>query len=477
MNLESVRRIYFIGIGGVGMAATAGIARSFGYEVFGSDAKTLYSPAKDVLDEYGIEYHVPYLEENIKNFKADLYIVSAGEDLNNPEVAYLENEGIEFYSFSELLYELYKDKIRVVVAGTHGKSTTSGMIGYSLKQFDDSSFMVGGVLQNEGSNFYAGQGHYVVFEGDEYKSLYNDYSPKFHYYKPDILVLNNLEYDHPDMYGSFDEMKGEFEHLIDNMPSDGLIVYNADDKNLAELVHRTNVASFSFGLNDDGDFRAHDFRHSEDGVSFVVSDLRKGLTNKDEQYFTQLPGEVNVRNSLATIALLRSLGFEYEKINEVLSDYLGIKRRFEKVGTVLGVTIVDDYAHHPTAVNETLKAAKLRYPSSKIWAIFEPHTFSRTKETLRDLVTSFDEADEVLISEIYPARESVKDATINGEMVVKEVLKHHKNVRLVNNKEEAKSILQKELKSGDVVVVMAVGSFNRLGYELVNNLSVNGLTS
>jgi UDP-N-acetylmuramate--L-alanine ligase len=470
MNLDGVRKIYFVGIGGVGMAATAGIARGFGYEVFGSDNKALYSPAKDVLDEYGIEYFTPYSEENVKKFPADLYIVSAGEDLNNPEVAYLENNNIEFHSFSELLYELYKDKLRVVVAGTHGKSTTSGMIGYSLKHLDDSSFMVGGVLINELSNFYAGEGHYVVFEGDEYKSLYNDYTPKFHYYKPDILVLNNLEFDHPDMYENFEAMKDEFGHLIANMPEDGLIIYNADDKNLVELVHKTNVANFGFSFFGNGDFNADNLMHSEGGVAFKVMDKRKGVVVVEEDYFTQLAGDINVRNCLATITMLRVLGFEHEKISETIGDYLGIKRRFEKLGTVAGVTIIDDYAHHPTAVRETIEAARLRYPRKKIWAVFEPHTFSRTKETLHELVKSFDSADAVLISEIYPAREKVKDATITGDMVVAEVLKHKKNVRLVHDKEEAKSILKTELKNDDLVVVMAVGNFNRLGYELISGL-------
>jgi UDP-N-acetylmuramate--alanine ligase len=188
-------------------------------------------------------------------------------------------------------------------------------------------------------------------------------------------------------------------------------------------------------------------------------------------YDVALPGKMNVYNALAAIAMLRAINFSPELIKPNVESYYGVKRRFEVVGKVNEVTIIDDYAHHPTAVRETIEAARLRYPESKIWAVFEPHTFSRTKATLPELATSFNSADEVLISAIYPARENIAEATITAEQVVEEIKKHQPNVRVVVDKTAALSLLSQEAKPGDIVLVMAVGSFNRLGYELLEKLS------
>lgn len=466
MNLENIKKIYFIGIGGIAMSATAGIARECGIEVAGSDSKSVYAPAKDVLDNYHIPYFIGYDQKNIETSTADLYIVSAGEGLENPEVKYLVDNQIPFHSFPELLYALSEDRLRIVVAGTHGKSTTTGMIGYLLNQIDSSSYMVGGVLQNTQSNFQWGAGHYAVFEGDEYKSLFDDPTPKFHYYKPDILVLNNLEYDHPDVFSSLDELKAEFYHLIENMPPDGLIIYNADDANLAALVHTSNIISVSFGIDTPADVTATDVHIGTDGTTFIAK--RSGDRPFREEYTIQLPGKINIYNALASVTLLRVLGFTKEQIQDHLYGYLGIKRRFEVIGNKNGVVVVDDYAHHPTAVRETLQAARLKFPMGKLWAVFEPHTFSRTQATLPDLVKSFDAADEVLIAEIYPARENVKDATISGSDVVSAVkLQRENGVRLVADKKQALDILKREAQAGDTIVVMAVGSFNKLAYEFL----------
>ncbi len=482
------------------MSATANIARGFGYEVQGSDSREVYAPAKDMLDKNKISYFTGYDQQHIIDAKADLFVLSAGESLQNPEVKYIVDSNLPRAGFAELLYELSKDNLRVVVAGTHGKSTTAGLLGHLLKNLDNSSFMAGGVLQNYQSNFYQGDGHYFVFEGDEYKEQFDDPTPKFHYYKADILVLTNLEYDHPDQFASLADLEKEFEFLIEAMPPDGLIVYNADNAALAKLVHASNIASVSFGLENAADFQVRDVDYGSERTTLRVSnkfsvDMVEKLLEKDEEYQIQLPGKMNVYNALAAIATLRTLGFSRQNIVLDLLSFKGIKRRFEIVGVKNGITIVDDYAHHPTAVRETLDAARLKHfpdvgadnirplqrtdgqmsnvkcqMSGKLWAIFEPHTFSRTKATLNDLATAFDAADEVLISDIYPARESAKDATISSEDVVQAIGLHKSNIRLVHNKQEALDILKSEAKPGDIIIVMAVGSFNRLAYELKERL-------
>lgn len=463
LNLENVKSIYFIGIGGVGMSAAAGISSQMGFEVSGSDSKALYDPAKSVLDNNNIEYTVGYSVENIKQAKADLYVASSGENTDNPEINYLVEQEIPVYSFSELLASLAQDKIRVAVAGTHGKSTTAGMLGKVMQGIDDSSYMTGAVLQHDETNFHVGEGHYFIFEGDEYKALYDDPTPKFHQYKADILLLTNLEFDHPDIFATFEEMQDEFRQLIANLPTDGLAVYNADSVALAQLMHESNAGQISFALHNQADFTAMDIVPSPEGTTFNVHWKKAGLTEPlVESYRINLYGEMNVYNALGVIALLRTLGFSADQVQDGLATYFGVKRRFELIGERNGVTVYDDYAHHPTAVTETLRAARMKYPEARIWAVFEPHTFSRTVATLEDLSNSFTPADEVLIAEIYPAREKKTELSITGEAVVKEISKKHHNVRLVETKEQALGILKAELKPKDVVIIMAVGNFNLL---------------
>jgi len=472
MDLSDVRKIYFIGIGGIGMSAAAGIAAEAGYEVAGSDSSAIYDPAKSVLDKFFISYHIGYDAANVKDAESDLYIASAGEDRTNPEIAYLEDNDIPFYSFSELLYELNQDRIRVVVTGTHGKSTTAGLIGHILHNLDDSTFMTGAVLQFYQTNFEYGSGHYAIFEGDEYKALYNDPTPKFHLYKPDILVLTNLEYDHPDVFENLAQLKHEFAELIANLPDDGLLIYNADDANLAHLVHQTNVASFGFSLHNPSDYRAVNLQFKPESTTFQVLRESEGERVWQEEYETRLAGEINVYNALGAIALLRALGFKREQIQEQLTTYEGVKRRLELVGrTKSGITVYDDYAHHPTEVRETLAAARTRYPNKTIWAVFEPHTYSRTEATLDDLVKSFGDADHVLLAEIYPAREHKTAESITGAAVIAafRAAGSH-NVQLVADKAAAFKVLQESAKPGDVVIIMAVGSFNTLASELTAQL-------
>lgn len=471
INLDQVESIYFIGIGGIAMSATAGIAKNLGFKVAGSDSQDVYEPARSVLEKNKIVYFAGYDENQIKNSGADLFVISAGENLTNPEVKYVYDQHLPHVSFAELLYEFSKDKLRVVVAGTHGKSTTTGLLGHLLRQLDDSSFLVGAVLQNYETNFYKGSGHYFVFEGDEYKSEFDDPTPKFHYYRPDILVLTNLEFDHPDRFETFEELKQEVSHLIANLPEDGLVVYNADDAELCKLVHDSNVTKVSFGIDNSADYQAVQIKYDQAFTNLEVHnkfsrDFVTQLIGQTEQYKIQLPGKLNVYNSLAAVAVLRTLGFKSNEIALDLLAYKGVKRRFETVAVKNSITVIDDYAHHPTAVSQTLEAARLKFPSQRIWAVFEPHTFSRTRATLGELGKSFIKADEVLISKIYPAREKISQATITSQEVVEEIRKQQPNVRLVENQKQALEILSKEAKAGDVIVIMAVGDFNRLAYNL-----------
>ena len=513
MNLEQVSKIYFIGMGGIGMSAAAGLAGEQGFVVLGSDAHTIYPPAKDVLDQHGIEVGVGYSADRIAGSGADLFVVSSGEDQHNPEVAWLLGQNIPYVSFCELLHELAQDKIRVVVSGTHGKSTTAGLLGHIFKNIDDSSFMVGAVLKNYSANFYSGQGHYFIFEGDEYKSTFDDPTPKMHYYKGDVLVLTNLEFDHPDVFANLEEIKQEFQELVARLPDDGIVVYNADDKNLADVVYREGKRAFGFSLHNPSDMQATDITYTDAGAIFTIINKLDPDNTRSERYEISLPGEINVYNALSAIATLRALGFEPELVQQYLLSYTGLKRRFD-VLLEGPITIIDDYAHHPTAVRETLEAARMRlgqtqslelssfakasadkgvmsqevgqdtYKSdihnsklithnSVLWAVYEPHTYSRTRATLGELAKSFGSADQVLLAPMYGARETGTDPGVSNEQVLEAIAEHQPNTRLLKDKQEAVDILKAEAKSGDIIVVMAVGSFNHLAYELSDWLQTN----
>lgn len=476
MDLSLVRKIYFVGIGGIGMSAAAGLAQEQGFEVLGSDSASLYPPASEVLAEHGIQVHVGYSAEHIAASGADIFVISSGEDDKNPEVAWLLETNTPYISFPELLYELSREKLRVVVAGTHGKSTTAGWLGHALRNIDNSSYMVGGVLKNYDANFYSGDGHYSVFEGDEYKSLYDDPTPKMHYYKGDVLVLTNLEYDHPDVFANLEEIKGEFQELVAHLPEDGIIIYNADNQNLSDVVYREPGRSFTFGLHNAAHMKVKEVSHTANGVTeFVVENTLDPDNAKVEVYHSELPGEINIYNALATVTTLRALGFQPELVDAHLRTYEGIKRRFEVLSEA-PITVVDDYAHHATAVRETLSAAREKFFSlkghtGKLWAVFEPHMFSRTKATLPELAESFNSADEVLLAPMYGAREHANTIGITDADVIEAIAKHQPHVRLIHSKAEGLQVLEAEVRPGDVVVVMAVGSFNRLGYELVEKVT------
>ncbi|PIR96539.1 MAG: UDP-N-acetylmuramate--L-alanine ligase, partial [Candidatus Doudnabacteria bacterium CG10_big_fil_rev_8_21_14_0_10_42_18] len=477
-----IQSVYFVGIGGIAMSAVAAIAKQSGLKVLGSDSKEAYSPSLGVLENNKIEYFKGYETDNIKKNAADLYVISAGEDLANPEVKYIYKNDLPHAGFPEFLYVLAREKLRMVVTGTHGKSTTSAILGHLLKNIDESSFLTGAVLQEVNSNFYLGNGHYFVFEGDEYKNEFDDPTPKFQYYKPDILILTNLEYDHPDLFESFEDLKKEFELLIANLPPDSLLVYNADDANLVKLAQNTEVAKVSFAIDNEADYRAVNIEYGREYTTLDIEnkfskDLPTRALGLTEQYKIQLPGKLYAYDALAALATLRTLGFSREQILLNLLSFKGLKRRFEVIGVKNNITIIDDYAHHPTAVKATLEAARVRYPRSKIWAVFEPHTFSRTEATIKDLAIAFGSADEILISEIYPAREKSKDFSVTSQKVADAIKKHntlykiHNTVRKVENKNQALKLLQDEMEEGDVVIIMAVGNFNKLGYEVLNCLN------
>ncbi|MEK7652095.1 MAG: cyanophycin synthetase [Patescibacteria group bacterium] len=436
INLENTKKIYFLGIGGIGMSALAGIAKAKGFDVAGSDSSDIYDPSKSVLDNYAIKYHIGFDLKNIVDFNLstnDLVVVGAATDKENPELKYAQEQNLNIVGYPELLGVLVSDKKRIVVVGTHGKGTTSGLISFALKALEDSGFFVGAVLTDLQTNFYYGSGKHFVIEGDEYRSGVDDQKPKFAYYNPDLLLINNIEFDHPDIYKDLDAFKKPFIELVSGMGEDKIIVYNADDTNVLDVVSKSKAKKVPFSLK--------------------------------EQKNYKLPGKPYAYDYLAAKTTLETLGFEFSEFEKYFVEYTGVKRRYETIYDG-NITIIDDYAHHPTAVKETLEATREKYPNRRIVCFFEPHTYSRTKETLSDLEKAFNSADLVYIAEVYPAREQKLESSITGQDVVNKVLEFNKNTFYVSDKQDALNKYRQQRKDGDVVIVMAVGSFNTLVFDL-----------
>lgn len=435
IDLSRVKKIHFIGIGGIGMSAVAGIAKARGFEVSGSDSADIYDPSKAVLDANLIPYSIGYAPLNLGD--ADLVVTTSAVDATNPEVASAMERGLQIASYAELLAQLVQDRRRIVIVGTHGKGTTSGFISYALKDIEDSGFFVGAVLTDLRTNYYYGSGPNFVIEGDEYKANFNDPKAKFLYYQPDVLLINNIEFDHPDIYPDLDAFKKPFRELAQSMGSETIIVYNADDQNAMDVVSGSNAKKIGFSLKESaGD----------------LSDYK-------------LPGKVYAYDYAAALAVLNVLGYDYARVKNLVKKYSGVKRRYEIISDG-EITIIDDYAHHPTAVKETLDATRDRYAERRIVCFFEPHTYSRTKATLAELENAFGSADQVFIAEVYPAREQKLPSSITGTEVAAAVEKNNPNTVYVRDRADALEKYKQIRQKGDVVVVMAVGSFNTLVYDL-----------
>ncbi|GAC1412466.1 MAG: UDP-N-acetylmuramate--L-alanine ligase [Candidatus Doudnabacteria bacterium] len=467
MNLEDIKKIHFVGIGGIGMSAVAGLAKEKGFEVSGSDVG-IYDPAKSVLDKYSIQYSREFKEQNVEG--ADLIITTSAVDpLTNPEVKKALAEGTPVKSFAELLAEFVKDKKKIMVVGTHGKGTTSGLIAFALKILTDSSFFVGGVLTNLNTNFHFGKGPYFVLEGDEYKANFDDNRAKFLFFKPDVLLINNIEYDHPDLYPDIESYKKAFQSLAESLPEESLIIYNVDDKNVQDVIVNSQAKKVAFSIsNVDSKYSTNVSSNTGNGLfNFMIK-----TAHQSYEFNTKLPGLVYTYDNLAAISVLLELGVDHIALADLVAQYSGIKRRYE-ILCEGDFVIVDDYAHHPTAVRQTLEATKAKYPQRRIVCFFEPHTYSRTLETLPELKNSFNSADLVYLAEVYPAREQKLPSSITGEEVVQSVKENHDNVFYVKDKSDAQMQYAAEAKTGDVIVVMAVGSFNTLAYDLKNKYQNN----
>jgi UDP-N-acetylmuramate--alanine ligase len=445
------RHVHLVGIGGAGMSAIARILKERGEAVSGSDLTP--SEYTRSLAESGVDVVYGHAPENIAG--ADLVVASSAVPDANVELQEALVQGITILRRAAFLGELTAGYRTIAVAGTHGKTTTSGLIAWLLDKSGMSpSFIVGGMLPNFGSNASVGTSPYFVIEADEYDHTFLGLNPS-------IAVVTNIEHDHPDCYPtpeSFHQAFVEFSNLVQEV-----LIVCQDDPGASTLKVESGKR-ITYGMREDADWQATSIRSPEiGGTQFTL--IHAG--EKVGQVRILLPGSHNVLNSLAAIAVVHELGVDFEHVREALASFHGVARRFQLLGEQGGVIVVDDYAHHPTEIQATLKAARERFPEAEIWAVFQPHTFSRTRTLMGALVESFQDADHVIVTEIFASREAL-DPDLSGDVVAKRI--QHRDVRFIGDLSKAAETLAREVVPGSVVLTLSAGDGNLVGKQLLERL-------
>ena len=456
--------VHFIGIGGSGLSAIARLLKDSGYTVTGSDR--VMSPFALDLQGAGVTVYIGHHPRYIQG--ADWVVRSSAVPDNNPEVQAARQAGIPVYKRADFLGKWMEDKNGIAVAGTHGKTTTTAMIAFVLSELGcDPSFIVGGLMNNYGVNARAGKGNLFVIEADEYDRMFLGLKPR-------IEVITNLEHDHPDCYPTFEEMITAFESFISLLPNNGSLIACIEDEGAALLMNRARRIGrrvIAYFIQDEMTIKAqhwiqaHNLKANErGGYDFeAVIHIAKA---ESVQVSLQVPGRHNVLNALAVLAVTAVLSLSIKSAGAALGKFTGTGRRFEVKGKKKGVTVIDDYAHHPTEIKATLAAARSRYPKQRLVVVWQPHTYSRTKTLFQDFIRAFEEADEVIVTEIYAAREPKQDFS-SAEVVH---AMQHPAVRFIASLEEATRYLLKHLHRQDVLLVLSAGDADQVSANVLAGL-------
>ncbi len=464
---ENIRHIHVMGICGTGMAALAGMLKASGFTVTGSDSG-VYPPMSDFLKGQGIEAASGYGPQNLDP-RPDLVIVGNVITRKNPEAQGLAIAAIPYLSFPQAMAHFFiSSRSSLVVAGTHGKTTTSSLLASALHQAGlDPSFMIGGIVREFDANFRLGHGPHFVAEGDEYDTAFFDKGSKFLHYQPRIAIITSVEFDHADIFADLDAIKRSFRKFVALLPQDGLIVAHLDDPNVTEIVADAPCEVQGYGMNPDLAWSLADVRADQGMTRFQVR--RQG---QDWAEMTvRLPGRHNCLNSLAVTAILHRIGLAPEQINSSLASFGGVKRRQEVRGVERGVTVIDDFAHHPTAVRETLAALKAAYPGQRLVTVFEPRTNSSRRAIFQqDYVTAFDSADLTLIRTPVPLDNVPAEELFSSEQLAADLVKRRLNARSFPDTDAILTELTDSLKSGDVVAILSNGGFDNIHSRLLEKL-------
>jgi len=463
---------HLIGICGTAMASLAGMLQARGHKVTGSD-QNVYPPMSTQMESLGIETLNGYKVENA-NIGADCIVVGNAISRGNAELEEVLNRKFVYRSQAEIVKEEFiRGKRSLVIGGTHGKTTTTSIAAWVTEVGGlNSGFLVGGIVQNFGASFRVTDSDYFVIEGDEYDTAYFDKKPKFMHYLPEIAIVGNIEFDHADIYRDIHEVKFAFSRLMNLVPSNGRLIAGIDSPIVRQVLDEMRGKIFTnietFGLSDDARWQARNLDFSGELTRFTVF---KGGQSWGE-FETNLIGEFNVRNCLSVIVAADAWGISQEKIREAFRTFKSVKRRVEVRGVEKGVTVIDDFAHHPTAVEETLKALKTKYKDSRLIAVFEPRSWSSRLAVFQEKYEkAFAFADYVVVAGVYnTSKASELGKVLDTEELVKDVALTGKPAFSFPDADSIVAHLAPELREGDVVAIMSNGGFGSIHDKILNIL-------
>lgn len=467
---EHIKSIHIIGICGTGMAALAGMLHSKGFTITGSDSH-VYPPMSDLLKQLDIVVYDGYRPANLHT-QPDLVIVGNVAKKSNPEAQELIKLKLPYLSFPQALAHFFISSRRsLVVAGTHGKTTTSSLLASSLYAAgQDPSFMIGGMVRQFNGNFRIGQGPFFVSEGDEYDTAFFDKESKFLHYQPEIAIITSIEFDHADIFSDLDQIKAAFTKFVSLIPAHGRIIANLDDENVKEVVSKAKCPVIGYGSGKSNQWTIDNITVKGGQTYFTAFKKQQEF----ESFSVRQPGQHNALNALAVIAVLDHLGLPPNTYSSGLAEFGGVKRRQEVRGIVNDITVIDDFAHHPTAVKVTLNGLKLGYAENRLIAVFEPRTNSSRRAIFQeDYTRVFNDADLVLIREPVPLDNVPASELFNSKQLAAELLEKGVAAKSFENADQILEYLKGYLKASDVVAVLSNGGFENIHTRLLNQLHQN----
>jgi len=466
MDFSKIKTIYMIGIKGVGMTMLAEFLVHNGYEVAGSDNPDVFM-TDAVLAKAGIQVNQNFSVDHLeKPYDLIVYSTAYNQD-NNEELKLAIEKKLKIATYAEAMGTVFNSRHGVAVAGSHGKTTTTAWLGYVLKACGlEPNVMVGARVPQFMGAGLTGKSNYLIIEADEYQN-------KLQYFNPKMILLNNIDYDHPDFFTTEEDYKKVFKDFITKLPKSGILIANYDDKNIREIItDSTDKKIISYGLNNqEATYSASDIIWNNNKQYFKVK-IKDDEGEADLGNFaTELPGKHSILNALAVIAASIELGADLNLLRRGLEKFTGTARRLQTLGKFKGAIIVDDYAHHPTEIKATIEAAKQKWPGKILRIIFHPHTFSRTQALLDDFAKSFKKVEEIVVLPIYSsARETIGTITnIEVAEAIKNNLTAKQKVMTVNSLDEAEIYLRETATDQDVIILMGAGDVFRIGEKLLSN--------